>query len=187
MSDKFVGKYNTGVVEVEEDCSYFNANYVFGKFVCISRSESYLESTGNSEYAESCYTKLPVYMLVHSVVRVSVEPFNCPFDSWQWGYICVSEADIRAYFDLKEDDYIDNNAVHRALIASVAVVDSFLSGDVYTYTVTENNNGDTVASVGGITSYEKAVELMKTAVSTADKEYEEREYPLLVATGTLED
>ena len=187
MSDKFEGKYHEGVIELDTDCSYFDHSELFGRFVCTSGAENHLAPTGTVEDLKEAVVKLPVYMMVHSSTRINPESFGCPFDSWQWGFICASDKEIRAYFDLKEDDYIDDFKVKKELLASIAIVDSFLSGEVYSYTVTNKLSGEAVDMLGGITTYEDAKHQLDEAIKIADKEYEEREFPLLVVTGTLED
>ena len=69
-------------------------------------------------------TILPIYMYDHSGLTISTEPFSCPWDSGQIGFIYCSEA--RA-----QDQGVD--APIAALESEVETYDQYLCGECYGY------------------------------------------------------
>ena len=51
---------------------------------------------------------LPLYLYDHSGITMSTEPFSCPWDSGQVGYIFATEEKIREAFLTKKDDEIND-------------------------------------------------------------------------------
>lgn len=74
---------------------------------------------------------LPIYMYEHGGRELSTEPFSCPWDSGQVGWIFVTGERMRAEYG----ENPDMETVEKALIQEVATYNQWISGDVYGYLV----------------------------------------------------
>lgn len=78
---------------------------------------------------------LPLYLLDHSGLALSTQPFNDPWDSGQVGWIYASHDEIRKAFGVQRvTKHIRNLAVSR-LVAEVEEYNSYLQGDCYGYEI----------------------------------------------------
>jgi len=80
---------------------------------------------------------LPIYMIDHSGLSVSTEPFGCPWDSGQIGYIYASGPTICENWLIKDGVIPAETLVHAEdlLRGEVATYDQYLRGDVWGYQV----------------------------------------------------
>lgn len=75
---------------------------------------------------------LPVYLFDHSGLTVSTQPFSCPWDSMQIGYIYVSQKDWDAeYKDVKGSKEKLTEMAHATLRCEIEALDQLLTGDVW--------------------------------------------------------
>jgi hypothetical protein len=106
---------------------------------------------------ENCTIKdvlyLPVYMLDHSEITIDVSPFSCSWDSGQIGYIYVTKEKIRKEYNVKRVSNKLQTQVLRALTYEIEMLDNYITGNVYEYTVYDENN-EVVDSCGGFYGYD---------------------------------
>ena len=84
---------------------------------------------------------LPLYLYDHSGITISTSPFSCRWDSGQIGFIFVSKEKLRKEYSVKR---ITKEIIDRAtkvLLAEVETYDLYLRGEVYGYTLL-NENGE---------------------------------------------
>ena len=70
---------------------------------------------------------LPVYMYDHSGITISTEPFSCPWDSGQLGWILVTEEDMRYEYKNINEETIE--IARKVLLSEIHVYDQFLRGN----------------------------------------------------------
>jgi hypothetical protein len=111
---------------------------------------------------------LPVWLYDHSGTAyraAEANPFHCPWDSGLFGFIYVSKADARKAFGVSRLTAATIEKVKAALRAEVEAYSAWANGEVYMWSV-ENEDGDTLDSVGG---YIGDVECAKAeAIATAE-------------------
>lgn len=87
-------------------------------------------------YINKHYIMLPLYLYDHSGLSMSVDPFGCPWDSGQVGFI---------YMDRDSVEYDDPIA---GLTAEVETYNQWLNGDIYGYII-EDSEGNVLDSCWG--------------------------------------
>jgi len=91
---------------------------------------------------------LPLYLYEHSGITISTSPFSCKWDSGQIGFVFVSKEKLRKEYSVKR---ITKEIIDRAtkvLLAEVETYDNYLRGEVYGYTLL-NENGEVEDSCWG--------------------------------------
>jgi len=83
---------------------------------------------------------LPLYLYDHSGVTMSTKPFSCPWDSGQIGYIYVTLEDVRREWSCKRVSAKRRVQAEQRLVAEVEVYNGYLRGDVYGYTILDEND-----------------------------------------------
>ena len=93
---------------------------------------------------------LPIYMLDHSGITVSTQPFSCPWDSGQVGFIFISKEKVLKEYSLGGDTIPDETleTVEKCLRGEVETYDQYLTGDVWGYII-EDEDGEHVDSCWG--------------------------------------
>ena len=105
---------------------------------------------------------LPVYMLDHSGVALSTEPFDDPWDSGRVGIIAVEKSEMSKYF-LSEKQAIEN------LKSEVKTYSQYLNGEVYGYVI-EGAEDEELDSCWNFIGFDSAVEAAKIDIDTYYKE-----------------
>jgi len=82
---------------------------------------------------------LPLYLYDHSGLTMSTEPFSCPWDSGQVGYIYVSKDDVRNEFGAGRISTKLAKQAFKILKGEVETYDQYLRGDVYGYIIKDSN------------------------------------------------
>lgn len=98
---------------------------------------------------------LPVYGLSHSGMSISLTPFSDKWDSAQIGFYVVGKEQAEFWFG----DNFEVSDVRARVEREVGVVDSVLRGEVYTVILEkriDENDWETVESLGGIVGYDQA-------------------------------
>ena len=89
---------------------------------------------------------LPLFLYDHGGLSISTGAYSCSWDSGQIGYITVSkETIIKEYGN---DTPEQREKVEGYLKGEVNTYDQFLRGEVYTYTV-QNEDGEIIDGCGG--------------------------------------
>jgi len=80
------------------------------------------------------YYMVNVYMMDHSGLYLSTNPFGCPWDSGQLGYAYISYDKLRKEYDIAADapipTHVTQTAVHQ-LEQELAMYTMYLNGDVH--------------------------------------------------------
>lgn len=100
---------------------------------------------------------LPLYMYEHGGIALSTEPYSCRWDSGQIGFALIKKDSKR--LTVKEKERLTN-----VLLACVEEYSQYLNGDVYMYTVYDEND-DIVECVGGYYNEEDAEEGAKDMIT----------------------
>ncbi|MBV6342342.1 hypothetical protein [Candidatus Magnetobacterium casense] len=80
---------------------------------------------------------LPIYLYDHSGLTVSTQPFSCPWDSGQVGWIYATKEDVRQNYGVKKISAKWLEHVKAVLEAEVKTYDQYLNGEVYGYKVSK--------------------------------------------------
>jgi hypothetical protein len=81
---------------------------------------------------------LPLYLMDHSGISISLHPFGCSWDSGQVGFICASKEDIRKNFMIKRVYPHHLIKALELLKGEIQTYDAYIRGDVLGYKVFEN-------------------------------------------------
>ena len=96
---------------------------------------------------------LPIYMYDHSGITIKTTPFSCPWDSAQIGYIYISKEKIREEYGRKNMSAKLVKQITSYLVGEVETYDHYLTGNVYGYTV-ENEESEEIDSCWGFYGYD---------------------------------
>lgn len=111
------------------------------------------------EQALTKYVILPLYLMDHSGLAISTKPFSCPWDSGQVGWIYMTLDEARENWP---DDPDPIESAERRLRAEVEEYNAYLSGDVWGYTITDED-GNEIDSCWGFYGLEYAQESAESA------------------------
>lgn len=113
---------------------------------------------------------LPLYLYDHSGLTMSTEPFSCPWDSGQVGFIYATPKKLKAEYgkDWKSEETMET--IRNVLKAEVAEYDTFLRGDFWVMEKLEN--GEVVECLVGFAGSDPFENGMSENV-------EESDYPAL--------
>lgn len=121
-----------------------------------------------SAAAKDIFVCLPVYLLDHSGLYVSVNDFQDPWDSGQLGFIYCTKKDAQKWFDNPD---VTEDEIKKELTAEVEEYNDYLNGAWYGFCI-EGLDGEVEDSCGGFHydgSVKKLANEMKSYVS--DKFY----------------
>lgn len=82
------------------------------------------------EQIKSNIVILPIYMLDHSGISISVTPFGCPWDSGQIGFVYCTKKEIVSYLGRE-----DTQSALKIMIEEVETYNNYMSGDHYGWSV----------------------------------------------------
>ena len=111
--------------------------------------------------AEKPAVILPLYMYDHSGIALSTTPFSCRWDSGQLGFALIKKDSKRLTAKEKE-------RLTKVLLACVEEYSQYINGEVYMYTVYDENE-DVVECVGGYYKEEDAEEDAKDVIARLEK------------------
>lgn len=106
---------------------------------------------------------LPVFAYVHSGAMIRAaesNPFSCPWDSGQSGYVYCTHKRAIQEFGLPEK--VARREALRVMVREVEVFNQYLQGDVYGYRIMQGD--DEVDSCWGLYGLDYAVQAAKEAV-----------------------
>lgn len=152
------------------DCDHLGIMLCWHRRYSLGDSHSYdtPQDFAESAAAKDMFVCLPVYLLDHSGLYVSVNDFNDSWDSGQLGFIYCTKQDAQKWFnntDVTEDE------IKKELTAEVEEYNDYLNGAWYGFLI-EGLDGDVEDSCGGFRydgSMKKLASEMKSYVS--DKYY----------------
>lgn len=85
---------------------------------------------------------LPLYLYDHSGITMSTSSFSCRWDSGQVGFIYVSKAKVRQEYGWKLLTKERIAKIEAILKSEVEVYDQYLTGDIWGFEVTEDDQED---------------------------------------------
>lgn len=152
------------------DCDHLGIMLCWHRRYSLGDSHSYdtPQDFTESAAAKDMFVCLPVYLLDHSGLYVSVNDFNDSWDSGQLGFIYCTKQDAQKWFnntDVTEDE------IKKELTAEVEEYNDYLNGAWYGFLI-EGLDGEVEDSCGGFRydgSMKKLASEMKSYVS--DKYY----------------
>jgi hypothetical protein len=167
--------YKLGDEQPSEDA----AEYIRG-LVCDSIDDTgidYDDDDADDQYDalirkqfDKDYYTLPLILYDHSGISMSTSrgwPYNCPWDAGQVGFIYVSKEKLKAEGLADRDPYA-------ILKQEVTTYDQYLSGDVYSYTITDPDDGTVDGCCGFYGSdyvKEQAIEALNAILEGKDREH----------------
>lgn len=152
----------SGTIEILQDsdpenprkwCEHLGTMICFHRHYDLGDKHRYRsdEFTG-WEHMRRCFERdhllLPLYLYDHSGITMSTNPFHCPWDSGQVGFIVVSKEKVREEYGVKIISAKVRDRALAALRSEVAVYDHYLTGDVYGFRILDKD-GDEVDSCWG--------------------------------------
>ena len=96
---------------------------------------------------------LDLYLYDHSGITINTTGFTCPWDSGQVGFIYVTKADVRKEWGVQRISSKLREQVFNSLRSEVEIYDQYLTGDVWYFSI-EDENGGWVDSCGGFYGYD---------------------------------
>lgn len=93
-------------------------------------------------------TRLPLYAYIHSGETIATTPFDCRWDSGQYGEAFVTKEKARSEFGVKRISKKMVEKLNSIIESEVATLDQYLQNDVYGFTVF-NDDGEITDSCGG--------------------------------------
>lgn len=121
-----------------------------------------------SDEYKDIYVSLPVFLLDHSGLHVSVNDFNDPWDSGRLGTIFITKEKAKEVFG--EFSPAVYKACVQTLIEEVEEYEAYLNGDVYMFTVI-NENGDILDGCGNFSGYKSDKTLLSAMRENTDDIY----------------
>lgn len=136
--------------------SLFHGKYKFPNELEMTIEEcKRLESNKN-------WLVLPVYMIDHSSVALSTEPFDDPWDSGQVGIIAVERPKL-------SDNFLSEEQALEIMKSEVKTYGQYLNGEVYGYVI-EGAEDEELDSCWNFIGFDSAVETAKIDIDTYYKE-----------------
>ena len=118
----------------------------------------------------------PLFLYDHSGLRIKIGSFtgllpqgHAEFDSGQVGYIVAFQDDIKKEFDVKKITKATIDKTRKILEGEVKAYDQFLAGDVYRFSI-KDQNGEQIDSCGGFYGFDYCLEEAKSVVDYLAKE-----------------
>ena len=102
---------------------------------------------------EKHFVILPLYLYDHGGITISTGGFSCPWDSGQVGFIYASRDDILKEYSCERMSKQVREKVIRLLKAEVNTYDQYLTGDVWGYVISDENEEE-VDSCWGFYGYD---------------------------------
>lgn len=124
--------------DIEELIEYFEDGYGWELIGNVEKVDSIIESMINRAI-DSAYIMLPLYLYDHSGITMSVNPFHCPWDSGQVGFIYCSRKEAKEEFG---DDFEDRAI--KLMKSEVEEYDHFLTGQIYGYMIEPTEHNTTI-------------------------------------------
>jgi hypothetical protein len=157
IDQKTIGKYQ---IEIFPDDYPLNPRTDYdplGSMICFHRRYSlgddhnFNDPDDAREFLKSkeIAIVLPLYLYDHSGITMSVNPFSCPWDSGQVGWIYITKEKIREEYHCKRISKKMIERVKGYLINEVKTYDEYLTGDVYGFRITDTETDEEVESCWG--------------------------------------
>jgi hypothetical protein len=107
---------------------------------------------------------LPLFMLDHSGITMKTTPFGDSWDSGQVGFIFVSKEKMRDEYSCKRVSKKLKERVAEYLRSEVQTYDQYLTGDIWSYRITDTETNEEVDFIGGYFGDSDAMESAESTV-----------------------
>ena len=111
---------------------------------------------------------LPLYLYDHSGITISTKPFGCQWDSGQVGFVYITKEDAKKELGIKRFVNSAMEKVSNAIKSDVENYDSYLTGEVYGYSVEDKEGNDIESCWGYFGNYDDNSYIMTQAKSIVD-------------------
>lgn len=125
------------------------------------------------EYGRDCIM-LPIYIYDHSGITIRTTPFSCRWDSGRVGTIVVSRKKAREEYGMKRITKANLEKVEKYLEGEVETYDQYLTGDVYGYQITKDEDGEEVDSCWGFFGMDYIKEEVQSILKHYQDEYNKK-------------
>jgi hypothetical protein len=88
---------------------------------------------------ESPAVILPLFLYDHSGITISTSPFSCKWDSGQIGFVFISKDKVKKEYGVKRVTKKEIEKATKVLLAELETYDLYLRGEVYGYTLIDEN------------------------------------------------
>ncbi len=174
-------QYKKHTILIEQDIDPMNPREEFcclGEMICFHKrynlgdkhnlnSDNFNGWDELEEYIENelnGYIILPVYMYDHSGMTINTTGFSCGWDSGQIGFIYVTAKKIRENYGVKRISAKLKQDITGYLKNEIQTYDQFLTGDVWSYSITDNNSDNIIDTCYGFFGQEYCENEAKSAV-----------------------
>lgn len=106
---------------------------------------------------------LPVYLYDHSGITINTTGFSCQWDSGQVGWIFADKDAIRKWYQVKNITKKLRDRVRESLINEIEIFDKYIRGDVYGFTI-EDEDGESIESCWGFYDEKECMEEAESQV-----------------------
>jgi hypothetical protein len=111
---------------------------------------------------------LPVYMIDHSGISISVAAYGCRWDSGIVGYIFIERSKILAEYKVKRVSKQLRERVTKYLIGEVETMDAYLRGEVYGYVLKDRELNE-IDAVWSYYDIEHAIQDARAMVDATER------------------
>ena len=129
----------------------FHSRYILGDETNLKSSDfsSWEELESYLYKIEKALIVTPIFMYDHSGLSVNTTGFSCPWDSGQIGFIYASKERIRKEYSCKRISKKIREQVREILCSEVDLYNDYLSGNVYSFTLTDKEKDEELDSSSG--------------------------------------
>lgn len=155
-------------IDPRRNCEHLGTLLAWHRQYNLGDNNNYAEPNDffESEEAKQMYVSLPVYLLDHSVLRLSCNDFHDPWDSGRLGIIYCTEKQAKAW--LGED--CTPEKAKKILYDEIEEYDTYLNSEHYGFII-EGLNGEIEDSCWGFMDTGDNKELLDRMKEQAAKEY----------------
>jgi len=172
--------YTINIIQEEDACNprkVFEDNY--NDMICfhnrydLGDEHSYTKEELIDMVESGKYIYLPLYLYDHSGITMNTTGFSCQWDSGQVGFIIADKEEVKKEFGWKKLTAERIEKIKSYLKDEVQAYDHYLQGNIYGYSV-KNDEGEELDSSWGYYGYNHEKNgLMDDAESFIDSEIEE--------------
>ncbi len=134
----------------------------------------------SADEAAAAPVVLPVYVMDHSGLAISEQPFGCPWDSWRAGCLYVTKDKLVSEYG--QDTPETREKAKNCLRGELQEYAEYVAGDVYGYTITRISDGEIMDSCWGFYG-EGGLKCIKELFEDFIKEQYKKDNPLFAYAG----
>ena len=108
---------------------------------------------------------IPIYAYIHSGMALSTTPYHDEWDSGLIGFIVASTNDIKKEYNAKRISKKMKEKAISILLAEVEILHQYVSGDVWTYCIYDNQ-GEVVDSCCGFYGFNETEQYVKSLIDS---------------------